>query len=185
MSPIVQGDGSYIVIAAAHIDADGSPRAYGPNNTGLDFTANAGHSGDWWGVVTEEDGSPVIQCDKDPHPGMYVSTTSLVRRGFGNNDPARYVDSEKVPYIVVPGIWARSVKEIVLGCRGTVTNTANNATCEVVVADIGPDFGELSMAAARILGLNPDPRKGGCDLHTFRYQIWPGQAAQGFELQRL
>ena len=34
-------------------DADGSPRAYCPGNKGLDFTANAGKEGHWYGVVTD------------------------------------------------------------------------------------------------------------------------------------
>src|SRR5437870_1915098 len=53
------------------IDADGSPRAYGPSNNGLDDTANAGHAGNWWGVVTsngKSNGTPVLQKASDPFP---------------------------------------------------------------------------------------------------------------------
>src|SRR3990172_2424520 len=64
--------------AKMYIDADGSPRAYGPSNSGLDWTANAGSPGNWWGVVTDNNGDPVIQGSGDPFPGMYVSSTSLV-----------------------------------------------------------------------------------------------------------
>src|SRR5665213_1800417 len=45
------------------VDADGSPHAYNPQNTGLDDINNAGKNGYWWGIATKNDkpdGVPVI-----------------------------------------------------------------------------------------------------------------------------
>src|SRR4051812_22059936 len=36
------------------IDADGCPRAYHPKNIGLDWLANAGEPGNWYGLVTDD-----------------------------------------------------------------------------------------------------------------------------------
>jgi cold shock CspA family protein len=44
--------GAILYRAKFAVDADGCPRAYGPNDTGLDWTANAGYPGNWWGIVT-------------------------------------------------------------------------------------------------------------------------------------
>jgi hypothetical protein len=88
--------------AKMYIDADGSPRAYGPNNSGLDWTANAGSTGNWWGIVTDSNGDPILQNSSDPYPGMYVSTTSLVNSAYGTTNPLHYTNSETVPFIVLP-----------------------------------------------------------------------------------
>jgi hypothetical protein len=42
----------------------GAPNAYHPEDKGLDFLANAGKTGNWWGIVTEDgtpSGKPVVQ----------------------------------------------------------------------------------------------------------------------------
>ena len=184
---VIQDDnGSVSFFGEATVDADGSPRAYGPYGQGLDYLENAGHSGNWWGIVTDEEGYPVLQSEGDPAPGYYISTTSLRNPGFGKNDPRRYVDSEKIPFIVVPVIIARRVKGVVLGCRAEV-QAACGKTVQAVVADLGPatHLGELSIAAAKALGLNHDPKRGGSSSPDFKYTFWPGQAAEGFNLQPL
>lgn len=46
------------------IDADGCPRAYGPEGCSpepLDYLANAGYDGNWWGIVTDSYGDPYVQ----------------------------------------------------------------------------------------------------------------------------
>ena len=37
------------------IDADGSPRAYHPDNTGLDDLKHGGYPGNWWGIATSNE----------------------------------------------------------------------------------------------------------------------------------
>ena len=186
--PIMQAeDGSIQFIAELCVDADGSPRAYGPNGQGLDYLENAGHPGNWWGIVIDSEGYPVLQGEKDPAPGHYISTTSLQNKVFPITDPRRYVDSEEVPFIVVPGPVARMATGIVLGCRAEILNQFTGARVACVVADLGPasHLGEASMAAARQLGINFDPKSGGSSAEHFRYTFWPGKAAPGFNLQRL
>jgi len=174
-------DGSISYTTCANVDGDGSPYCYAPLSSGLsalDFLANAGNSKDgWWGIVTIE-GTPYI----NPSTGYYVSTTSLQLEGK-ITDQNRYINSEIVPYIVVPSSIVRSVKGVVLGCKVLLTNTENSVTIPVVCADIGPNIGELSMAAASQLGLPNSPKNGGTEKHIITYQIFPGIAADGFSLQ--
>lgn len=176
----VHWDGSRLSwTSGANIDADGSPRAYGPNNTGLDWTANAGQPGNWYGVATDHKGNPVIQGHDDPYPGMYVSTTAYERSGFDPHSPARYLDSEKVPYVVIPGKLRKKVPGIVLGCKAVVTNLKTNVTVEAVVGDVGPSnkIGELSIKAAELLGIPSGPKNGGTDKPILFYEVFPGVPA--------
>jgi hypothetical protein len=186
--PIPQAeDNSIQFMGELCVDADGSPRAYGPNGLGLDYLANAGHEGNWWGIVTDSEGYPVLQGENDPAPGYYISTTSLQNKNYPVTDARRYVDSEKVPFIVVPSPLARLCTGIVLGCKAEIVHTATGKRVSAVVADLGPatHLGEASIAAVRALGFNPDPKNGGSSVKDFRYTFWPGNAAPGFSLQRL
>ena len=187
MMPQQQPDGSWTIISGAQVDGDGSPRCYGPNNTGLDYTANAGHPGNWWGVETNNQGQPIVTA-----AGLYISDTSLHQNG-------QPLNAETVSFIVVPGYWAKSVAGIVLGCKAEVTDQQTGNKIQAVVGDIGPNFGEMSIAATiAIRKLDPsilDPsniaalkklvRSGGISTYRFLYQIWPGVAAPGFTLQSL
>ena len=94
--PKLNSDGSYTFLAGMTIDADGANghdgsgrAAYGPPGTDpLDYLANAGHEGNWWGIVTVA-GRPVVQHAGNPAPGYYISTTSYQREGYAITDPAR------------------------------------------------------------------------------------------------
>src|SRR5580765_7782088 len=78
------------------IDADGCPHAYGPEGTKpLDYLANAGYPGNWWGIVTDAEGIPYVQRtddgkDRAPWPGYYLSTTAYLVSGFDKYDARRY-----------------------------------------------------------------------------------------------
>src|SRR5215470_6261074 len=76
-----QGSAVFFFQAGMAIDADGAPTAYHPvHGRGLDNLANAGHQGNWYGVVTDtgqKNGKPVVQGSQDPAPGFYVSPTAL------------------------------------------------------------------------------------------------------------
>ena len=93
-------------------DVDGAPNCYHPDNLNvrtdylkfdlekhkgaLDWKANGGKDGNWFGVVTdtgEKTGKPIIQGDGDPFPGFYVSSTSLSDSSKKRSDPRRYVDA--------------------------------------------------------------------------------------------
>ena len=162
--------------SGATIDADGSPRAYHPQGKpGLDYLENAGRPGNWWGIATRR-GSPVIQGKDDPAPGFYVSTTAYMHRGEPAWSPRAYLDSETVPFIVVPGPLRGMVDGVVLGCLAQVKNRANGRKCDCVVGDIGPakHLGEISIAAAKLLGLPTNARKGGGAASGIEYTIYPG-----------
>ena len=166
--------GAIIFRAKLAIDADGCPRAYGPNNTGLDWTANAGYPGNWWGIVTDGNGDPIIQGAGDPYPGMYVSTTSLVCSGYSNTNPLRYVDSETVPYIALPSAL-QTLGNISKGDFAYVRNTTNGNTSFAYFADSGPSgkLGEGSMFLASQLGVNSSPRTGGTSQGIIDYVVFP------------
>ncbi len=171
----VYWDGEAITFKAGFtVDADGAARTYHPKNIGLDALQNAKtKSGKWVGVVTVN-GEPVVHKD-----GYYISTTAYQRPQFALDDRRRYLDAEKIPFVVVPPQFRRLVPGAMLGCLAMARNTAKPAIQPqtAIVGDIGPTFhvGEGSMFLAGALGLNPDPRKGGTSKHIIEYTIWPGQ----------
>lgn len=143
------------------IDADGSPRAYHPDNTGLDDLKHGGYPGNWWGVATSNElttGEPLIQKPSDPFPGYYVSTTSLIDERFEYQNPFRYVNAEEIPYFVLPDHFSPAIQ---LGDIAWIYNTHNERNSFAVFADVGPDVGEGSMYLAKKLGIDHDPRYGG------------------------
>ncbi|MCW3082703.1 MAG: hypothetical protein JWP12_69 [Bacteroidetes bacterium] len=160
--------------AKMYIDADGSPRAYGPGNSGLDYTANAGSPGNWWGIVTDAGGTPIIQGSGDPYPGMYVSTTSLVNSGYASTNPFRYVNSETVPFFVLPSPVV-SAGGIRIGDVAYVYNTVTGLGCYAIYADAGPStsLGEGSIYLAAQIGVNPNVRTGGTSLGIIDYIVFP------------
>src|SRR5262249_30613601 len=124
--------------AGLAVDADGCPSAYAPDDSGLDHLANAGHPGNWWGLVTDNgrpDGEPLKQTATDPQPGFYISTTALVDPTRHMVDPGRYVDAAKVPYLSLP-------PEIFSQCGAHLGDVAvvdyGGNRCGAVVADVGP-----------------------------------------------
>lgn len=104
--------------------------------------------------------------------------TSLHRNG-------RPLNADVDLYIVVPPQILRGVAPTVLGSQAWVTFRGN--TVPAVVGDIGPHgrLGELSVALARALGINPDPNTGGVDVPSVLYVIQPGcpAAANGIQYQ--
>lgn len=195
----VGGDPVYIAqqehlwwVGELTVDGDGSPRCYGPKGCKpdpLDYLENAGHPGNWWGIATgngQSDGNPVVQGKGDPYPGLYVSTTAYINKGFEHSDPRCYVDSETVPFIVIPSNVRKACEGICKGCLAVMIDRQQDMRLRCVVADIGPSdhLGEASIAAAKYFGINPDPKKGGSsDKNRWEYHCFPGLACPGFELQ--
>ncbi len=79
-------------------------------------------------------------------------------------------------YIVVPPAIINGVKGIVLGCQAYCQNIRNGMTTAAVVGDIGPrkKLGEMSVACAKALGINPSPTTGGEESHIIFYSLKPG-----------
>ncbi len=161
----------YFFAAGMTIDADGSPNAYNPENTGLDDLANAGQPGHWDGVLQDANGDPLVQGPDDPFPGFYISCTSLADRTKRPLDPTRFVDASKIPYVVLPHEVAFE-SGTRLGDFAVVMNLRSGAWSYAIFADIGT-FGEGSIALANNLGIWSDAREGGRRGGVF-YLVFPG-----------
>ncbi len=150
-----------------HVDADGAANAYGPNNTGLDYTDNAGGPGNWYGVVTDKagtsdwnKGNPLIQGADDPYPGLYFGQTPLQDTTKNHDDTARYVDARFVPYVVKN--TADTSSGVRYGDFATIVNVKTGQKVHAIVADHnGSSSGEASIYAAILFGVNSNPRNGG------------------------
>jgi hypothetical protein len=170
----VPGDTAFFYEAGMTIDADGAPNAYHPDNIGLDDLSNAGSPGAWYGLAKDADGEPFVQGPEDPFPGYYVSATALADRTKAVNDPARYVDASKIPFIVLPGALARQI-----GARpgdfAVVLNQRNGQRSYAIFGDVGPSdrIGEGSVALAENLGIRSDARNGGAR-RGILFLVFPG-----------
>ena len=159
----------------ATVNGDGSPHCYhSDDDQALDYLANAGSSGDWWGIYAPPDGNgePVVQSIYHPAPGYFISTTALTNPVYPEAHPYHYIDSERYPFCVVPGCFGEGWK---LGDVGFCLNekTGDNMYC--ATADVGPQnhIGEVSMLLAKCLGLKSDPKTGGCSSGIV-YVVFPG-----------
>jgi hypothetical protein len=156
------GESAFFYQAGMSINADGAPKAYHPADTGIDFLANAGYPGNWWALAVDRDGEPFIQSSSDPFPGYYVSTTALLDANFNKQDPRRYVNSMKVPYIVLPGNGDfRRTTGVKLGDFAVTYNNKNQQLAFAIYADVGPKnhIGEGSVALSQSLGNDPFLRR--------------------------
>lgn len=161
LGPIRLFEGGFGWLGPLAIDADGAPNAYNASDSGIDYLANAGRPGNWWGIVTENE-DPVVQNPRDPFPNFYVSTTALNYPGYVDTDPRRYVNAITVPYIALP----RNINDLVpdapaKGCtcfawRGkTLVNAIYADVRKAFTVDTGSAFGEGSIALAEALGHDP------------------------------
>lgn len=195
-SQIVEDDDLRVYYTAdADIDADGAngqndaQAAYMVGDQGSESLANGGMRMVGTKVVcAHEWARSIVLLDTDNEPkvfpgGVIASTTWYRNRALPASDPKSYVDAQTIPYVVVPPLVVTSVIGVVRGCKARVTWQGNSVDC--VVADLGPTnrIGEISIAAADALGMNSSPRNGGIDRAEVFYELWPGVAAPGFELQ--
>jgi hypothetical protein len=181
-----RADKSVIMVADGDIDADGANgqhgarAAYRSDDKGSEALANGGmgiRNGKVvftksWGpdiALSDRFGNPLVNDD-----GVIITKTAYRFPGFSINDPAAYVDSETVPYIVVPPCIVNGVSGVVKGCQAFVTYKGKRIAC--MVGDVGPRTknGEISIELARRLGINPSPRSGGIDTPDLTYEIYPG-----------
>jgi hypothetical protein len=188
-------DGRVHFTADADIDADGAngqhggQAAYMVDDAGSEFLANGGMKMVNGKVVCAKSWARsivILGPDNEPKvfPGdIIASTTWYHAPGKAATDPSAYVDAETVPYIVVPPLVVQQTAGVVRGCKARVSWKGMSVDC--VVADKGPGgkIGELSIAAARALGLPHSPRHGGTEKPEVFYELWPGVAAPGFVLQ--
>lgn len=187
-------DGHVSFLADADIDADGAngqngkPAAYTIDDKGSDKLANGGmkiingkvicaHAWARSVVILGPDNQPKVFNN-----GVIASKTWYRYPQKKSDDHTAYVDSETVAYIVIPPLIEQSIEEPLRGAKAKITYRKRSVDC--VVADIGPSksIGELSIAAARMLGIPASPRSGGISTQEVLYEIWPGVQAAGFEL---
>jgi hypothetical protein len=190
-----ESDGRVHFLADADIDADGAngqnggPAAYRTDDSGSELLANGGMKIIAGKVVCAHAwarGIVILGPDNEPKvfPGGVIASTTWYRHpGKPASDPAAYVDAETVPYIVVAPLIIQRTAGVVRGCRARATYKGNSVEC--VVADRGPSAkaGELSIAAARAIGLRSSPRNGGTEKPEVLYELWTGEAAPGYVLQ--
>lgn len=179
---ILHNDGSVEYLAGMTIDADGGRRTYAPAGSGLpalDYLANAGHPGNWFGLVCDPPGRPVIAPS-----GYYVSPTTYRRHEFRATDPRAYLDPEVEFFVVFPAPLRMKVRPILLGCKVVVYDIKTGRELLCVAGDAGPSthLGEASIAVAEHFGVPSSPKWGGTDEKRFRYRFFPGIAADGYEL---
>ena len=171
------GQRALVFKSKMHVDADGAPNAYHPDDgPGLDALSCAGHKGHWWGIVTDQSGVPVIQGPGDPCPGFYISTTSLQDHSQDRRKPTRYVDAGSIPFIVLPPQalkWGVSLGDTAAVYFG---GFSVSQPAYAIFADVGPrdSIGEGSIALADALGVKSNPRRGGVDQHSVIYVVFPG-----------
>lgn len=115
-------------------------------------------------AAIDGDGTGASHGDPDFQP-----RTSLRLNGVSLN-------SDRVPYIVVPPAIVSGVTEVVLGCHAEVEYQGKFTSA--VVGDIGPHnkLGEISIACAVALAIPSSPNTGGVDSGVF-YQLFPGVPA--------
>lgn len=155
--------------SGSDVDADGAngqakgPFAYRFDNRGLDVLADAGWPNSGWRNVFEIDASGHPKTDGR---GNIYSKTSYMPP----------VDAYDIPYAVVNPIVRLAAKGIILGCHAVISY--RNRIIQAVVADVGPEnkIGEMSIAAARALGIPDSPRTGGVDSGVSWY-LYPGSPA--------
>lgn len=190
-----EADGRVHFVADADIDADGAngqnggAAAYRIDDSGSELLANGGMKILNGKVICAKPWArSIVLLDTDNEPkvfeaGVIASMTWYHYPGKPLTDPAAYVDAETVPYIVVPPVIVQRTVGVVRGCKARVTYKGKTVEC--VVADKGPAarIGEISIAAARAVGMPPSPRNGGTETPEVQYQLWPGIPAPGFVLQ--
>lgn len=160
-----------------NVDGDGHPQCYHPSGSppGLDFLANAGKPGNWWGIATNSSGVPYVQKGTDPAPGFYVSITALQDGIWPDSSPNKYVHAGKVPFIVLPS-KPKFSPEQKLGDLAMVFNNDTGKCSWAIYADIGPanQIGEGSMALNTALGLSDNPKTGGTSKEVIAVIFFPG-----------
>ena len=180
----------------SRIDADGAPNAYHPDDIGkhcikdphkgLDCPANAGYpKTSWWPSVLvrdPKDSSRAYEQQTGEFKGFLVAMTWLTGgANIPSTDPAKYVDSRRIPYIVFPGsTFATRAGTGFKGDVGFAWHVVNGKKTSFIVADQGGGedarLGEGSIALYEALGgKNLNPRDGsGVASGRVRFLLFPG-----------
>ncbi|MFH8486967.1 glycoside hydrolase family 75 protein [Streptomyces longisporoflavus] len=128
-----------------------------------------------------------IDCDGRPSPACNRRTDPLFQNTTAfQESTGRQLSAEWLPYIVVPGAssrWNHTEHGITGGSVAAVIH--GDKVLYAVVGDTGPTelIGEASYAAAKALGIRPDPGTGGTDSGV-TYIVFDGPKASPIEDHR-
>lgn len=167
------------------VNTDGAPDSYHPDDLGITHICNGisvGSACTWkaqclpeyrqaraqgfkgpqkicfFAMAADEHGVPLIQGENDPRPGYFVSTTALKQPGRDVRTPQAQLDSNAVPFAVIPGRWNKTRQPGPrLGDFGVAWRRSSDKLAYFVVGDIGPNnkLGEGSVALHQALGNDP------------------------------
>ncbi|MFD6066022.1 glycoside hydrolase family 75 protein [Amycolatopsis lurida] len=105
------------------------------------------------------DGQPTARCNKNTDPWFQDGTA------YPRSDGKALI-ADQTPYVVVPSISSTwNFEKAGLKGAGSCAVIYNDKVLYTVIGDTGPKdiIGEASYAAAKALGINPDPKNGGVD----------------------
>ncbi len=167
------------------VNTDGAPDSYHPDDIGITHICNGvavGPSCKWkascsaefnqakaegfrgptkicfFAMATMPNGLPILQGPSDPKPGYFVSTTALKQPGQNAATPRAQLDSNQVPFAVIPKSWHQAGNPgPKLGDFGVAYRKSTEALEFFVVGDLGPNrkLGEGSVALHQALGNDP------------------------------
>jgi hypothetical protein len=173
------------------VNTDGAPDSYHPDDIGITHICNGvsvGPTCTWkaqclpefrqakaegfrgptricfFAMATNASGAPLIQGNTDPKPGYFVSTTALKQPGQSSRTPQAQLDSNTVPFAVIPTTWQRSDQPGPrLGNFGVAYRRSNGKLAYFVIGDTGPrnKLGEGSVALHQALGNDPFVTRNG------------------------
>ena len=172
----ISGKNAFYYSAGMNVTAAGAPNAYNENDAvALDYLKNAGTTGNWWGIVTnngQPSGTPIVQSSNEPAPGFYVATTALNYQGRSSTNPRCYINSVAVPYIVLPPSILAKAK---LGDFAAVINKTTGAVSYAIVGDEGEEgtIGAASINTATKTGINSSAKTGGTTASNLAYIVFP------------
>jgi hypothetical protein len=201
------------------VNTDGAPDSYHPDNIGITHICNGVSIGPrctwkpncladfnqakaerfrgptkvcFFAMTTGADGVPIIQGDGDPKPGYFVSTTALKQPGENVRTPQAQLDSNTVPFAVIPGHWQSARQPGPrLGDFGVAYRRSTGKLAFFVIGDTGPrnKLGEGSVALHQALGNDPFVMRHGVRRalrgisgRDVLYVLFPGSAQPGQRL---
>lgn len=163
---------------------NGAPNAYHPFNQ---HALRGIEEQQAWGftALVKREGELVRQGAGDPCPGHLVCRTAYRVPGFEDVNPARYLNANVVSYISVPLALMLNWRDdwpIVIGCSALVWDRSRNCQVFAVVGDVDLHGGGAvseKLWVSRMGFANRQSVDG-----IFQFTIFPGHAAEGYELQR-
>lgn len=116
------------------------------------------------------DGKQTTTCNKSTDPDYQSQTAATDSTG-------KPLDAAALPYVVVPGASTRWDYRASGLKMGSVVLVIYSGKMEFgILGDVGPvsGIGEASVAMAKAVGIDPDPRTGGVDGKTVAYLAFTG-----------